>query len=649
MYRAIVALTQRRQIRVKAGAGLSEKHVLDMGVPQGAILAPLLFSIMISDIKEIPLLNSQIVLYADDLTIWSTVQYKKFSDRTIKSIQKKFQADIDKVVSYMDNNGFLLSPEKTALVFFPARHRVDVTKFKISIYNSTVTATTSTRYLGVIFDHSLSWGPHVQHLLSKASRAIGLIRTLKHVKGCNNVQAMLCVTRALIRSRLSYGQEAFFAAPRTTLCKLQAKECAILRIVLGLPKNAPQELVYREAGWLPLDRERELRCAQYIARSKAVENSTSDEVQLNFDDANSESNISLRRHKHTIAERNLSIANYAERVNAAAGVADCSIAQMPVCPVPPWLLKQATVFLDYSPITKKDQPLLLTTHAKEFMHDHLEHHLKIFTDGSKQTSGHVGCAFTIPSLNISKGFRLNNDVSIFSSELFAIYMALSYVSEFPDLDPKIAILTDSKSALQALQGEGGGRGDLVLECRLAIDRLITRGSDVALVWIPSHTGIKGNDAADAAAKAASSLPAVTNDIGYTVSEVCSKLRSAVTSLYAVEFKTLATERNWFDSQIYNEGVRPNIPFYLLPLFYRLRSQSLLFNYIRNFCSCKAPLTFNHIFSCKDLIPTFVGLGSFRPLNPTCPTTFLCKHPVHGWKLAATFCKELSSSKIGHLL
>jgi ribonuclease HI len=154
------------------------------------------------------------------------------------------------------------------------------------------------------------------------------------------------------------------------------------------------------------------------------------------------------------------------------------------------------------------------------MHDHLEHHLKIFPDGSKQTSGHVGCAFTIPSLIISKGFKLNNDVSIFSSEVFAIYMALSYVSEFPDLDPKIAILTDSKSALQALQGKGGGRGGLVLECRLAIDRLITRGSDVALVWIPSHTCIKGNDAADAAAKAASSLRAVTNDIGYTVSEVC---------------------------------------------------------------------------------------------------------------------------------
>ena len=72
LHTAIMALTQHRSIRVRVGASMSEEHKLDMGVPQGSIIAPILFNIMTHDIA---LIN---ILYADDLTIWSTVPYKHF-------------------------------------------------------------------------------------------------------------------------------------------------------------------------------------------------------------------------------------------------------------------------------------------------------------------------------------------------------------------------------------------------------------------------------------------------------------------------------------------------------------------------------------------------------------------------------------------
>jgi hypothetical protein len=228
-------------------------------------------------------------------------------------------------------------------------------------------------------------------------------------------------------------------------------------------------------------------------------------------------------------------------------------------------------------------------------------------------------------------------------------MALGCALELPNTTRNIAVLTDSRASLQALEGECSGRQDLVMECRILVDRLFTRGTDVSFVWIPSHTGIVGNDAADAAAKAASNLTTKT-DIGYTVNEICSRLRLAATRAYAADFRNLATENGWFDPQIYSEGVHPNLPPYLTPLFYRLRVQTLRFNYINMQCPCSEPLDFCHLFLCRVLGPSFQNIRRrFGQTVPVSPSSLLCKHPDHGWRIAAAFCRELSGSSVGHLV
>ena len=219
-------------------------------------------------------------------------------------------------------------------------------------------------------------------------------------------------------------------------------------------------------------------------------------------------------------------------------------------------------------------------------------------------SGQTGCAFYIPGLKISKRFRLDDGVSVFTAELFAIYMALFQVMNMPVTVNAIVIFTDSKSSLDALKGWGKNRESLVFDCRVAIHQLIERGTSVSLMWVPGHVGIAGNEAADVAAREAALLPTVTDAIGYSLSEINSKLKSTSLEGWASDFSEIALENNWFDCNWYAGGVHPNIPKHLVSLFYRLRTQSIRFSYLKLRCACGATLSFQHIFDCGMLSSNF---------------------------------------------
>ena len=70
MYNFVKAFLSKRTFQVRWKGALSNSQRLDMGVPQGSVIAPLLFSIMLYDINKIQKHDAIITLYADDLAIW---------------------------------------------------------------------------------------------------------------------------------------------------------------------------------------------------------------------------------------------------------------------------------------------------------------------------------------------------------------------------------------------------------------------------------------------------------------------------------------------------------------------------------------------------------------------------------------------------
>ena len=113
MYNYIKSYLANRTLQARVGTSYSSSRSLDMGIPQGSVIAPILFNILIYDLPKV--LSNRIVLvqYADDICIWMNITLKKTTPQRAQNyIRKLYQSDLDSLGNYMLENGLSLSTEK---------------------------------------------------------------------------------------------------------------------------------------------------------------------------------------------------------------------------------------------------------------------------------------------------------------------------------------------------------------------------------------------------------------------------------------------------------------------------------------------------------------------------------------------------------
>nr|KAG5710279.1 hypothetical protein BaRGS_008995 [Batillaria attramentaria] len=504
LYQFVQAFLADRRISVRVGASLSDEHILDMGVPQGSVIAPTLFSVMLHDIEaKVGRPDIKMSLYADDLAIWTELPTQlpgktAFMKKLYERWRTKFQSCVDDIQGYMGQNGFQLSPEKTSLVVF-SRTNGAKNAMSIQIGNVTIKPCSEAKFLGVTLNERLRWQPHISNLTAKASRSVNLIKILSAERWATP-RSLIHLTNALVRSRLTYGCEAFFALSKTEYLKLERVELAALKTAIGARKSARNDLVYQEAGWLPLREECKRRCANFQAAMHATETTLGDGLT---ETVTKETLIrqGLEVKAPRIYRTTIPMAEHTNDIWSECG-ANPEVAQTPKPVFPPWELAKPEYEHRYAEgASKKADSALATTLAREKIEQRFSQHLKIYTDGSVLDSGEVGCAFVIPDLGITRRYKLNAGLSIFSAEMYAILMACTFVNDMPNPPLGVVILSDSKSSLQALERGGTrNRSDVQSEILFLAHQIITKGTILALMWLPSHSGIRGNELADRAAR-----------------------------------------------------------------------------------------------------------------------------------------------------
>ena len=654
-YHTIRNFLSNRLISVKVGKELSEPQPLDMGTPQGAVLSPTLFAIMLYDIDKLKIPGNTLLLYADDITIISDIGKLSKENKKLKNgktfLLLEHQKAINKVSYYMSTLGFNFSAEKTQFMV-TARSQI-AEKCEIEVNKIKISPAKTVKYLGVYIDRHLTWTAHIDHLIAKANKATNLIRILSKENWAKGSKFLVTVTKALVRSVLSYGQEVYFTACQTYLQKLETAELRALKIALGLRKHAVNQKVYAEVQWLRLHEERKLRCSQFAIRSQTIQhNLAKNNFISDFNQPNEFDAEKLEKLKH-IKRSTTSIFQYTKPILDKCIFSLQEIENYVTPPIPYWTFP--TPKCEYSlsnHFRKNDFPNLAASLAKEKLQQ-FPHHLKIFSDGSILEDGRAGCAAItlLPGGKRGESLELNlkNNISTYTAEMHGLSAALDLADQSGY--NKILIATDSLSSMQGLLNKPKHNFLIHYEILLKLNTLTQLGKEVTFLHIPSHVGIRGNDLADNAARRA----AENNDTSQNLIIESTRMKYTRNEAKALLWNTCKTHDDfpslaWYPEQ---HGIYPNIPSNLLTILRRINTYSCIFHIrsqkYQKYCECGNIFNIHHLENgCTFLNKHFHNFYQYIKNNDLMLHECTHIHNELGWEPALALTKDIYSSPYAYL-
>ena len=428
-----------REFNVRIGNKFSDSKSMNTGVPQGSILSPLLFSILQSDLPNME--DTHILQYADDVSIF-------VMDNSIESAVRKLQNSIDTLSDWYRNIGLNINQNKTNFMVFTRKKIARIPT--LTLNNANIQFVTSTKFLGVYLDGPiLTWNTHIKYLVNSSFQKLNIMKSLTSTKWGAHRNLMTTFYTSYIKSRITYGVQAFSSASQTILSKLEVIQNSAIRIITGLRKSTPIPTIQFESSILPMNTVLNMYVIKYFYKILSLPKNhiihklfrdQLDEIQmLSWD---------TLTHKTPLLKRAINICN---KFSLPLDLLRNNDYKFNRFLPPPWFSFEKVVSTVFIQAKKQDvneeQAIQIFNFIKNTTY---EHYTKIYTDGSKQVNGTVGSAIYVDDITSTFSWKLDAQHTIVTAELFAIYQGIVFTRRNLRED-KIVIFSDSLSALTMIK------------------------------------------------------------------------------------------------------------------------------------------------------------------------------------------------------
>ena len=194
---------------VHFGSSFSPYLSNNIGVPQGSVLGPILFSMYINDLQSVcPSINVQ--MYADDTVLYTHAKTKE-------QAATKLTAALVHASDWLKTSSLHLNTNKTVCMFF-SKKSSNAQPPDVFIEGEKLTAVPDFKYLGIILDCNLTFKKHVK----KVANSITFnLPNFRHVRPYLTTEAAKLFMHAMIFSHISYCYTSWSQASTTTLKSIE--------------------------------------------------------------------------------------------------------------------------------------------------------------------------------------------------------------------------------------------------------------------------------------------------------------------------------------------------------------------------------------------------------------------------------------------
>lgn len=190
----LFSFLSHRKHYVRIPGGMSTEGLVHSGVPQGTVLGPLLFLILLSDISS-GISVSNVISFADDTRIYSKIEGGDDCNH--------LQSDLAKIYMWAQTNNMVFNDKKFQHVCFNQKliHGRERHKY-VSPTSNIIMPTESTRDLGILMSENCAFEEHINAKIKQCRQLTGwILRTFS----ARDKQTMLTLFKSIVLPRIEYG------------------------------------------------------------------------------------------------------------------------------------------------------------------------------------------------------------------------------------------------------------------------------------------------------------------------------------------------------------------------------------------------------------------------------------------------------------
>ena len=220
----LTSYLQNRSFSVKVKSSTSSSCILEIGVPQGSILGPILFILYTKDLEEIASKYGFTVhLYADDTQLYFAFDVNSNSPN-MTAVKNCFS----EIKDWMSLNFLKLNEDKTQFI--------DIGYYQsnlesLSLDKEVLQPVLKAKNLGFYFDHRLSLDDEVT---ATQKRCNIQLRNLTRIAGRLSHDLKVQLSHSCILSHLDYCNAVYGALTESNLQKLQKIQNSAVRFIFNL-------------------------------------------------------------------------------------------------------------------------------------------------------------------------------------------------------------------------------------------------------------------------------------------------------------------------------------------------------------------------------------------------------------------------------